>query len=341
MAPSNLQGLNIVHTAPPPNPYLSDQDLLSVPPFPDLSAQLDLWTNLNFQSDEPLISRKDSQSEKSRGSGSNSEDDSERYNIADDDLQSTGKVAEASAHENVVTGTVIPPAPVQTPASGLPQIPQFDIGSFLAGFGIDPFHIPPVNALPQAAAVPSLAQLLSFHSAANNMRPQVTIPGAQPPAPQSAAAQSSPQTAQSSPPASPAAFPATKRARTSRASVEEAPSEPTSPISPDMDEKLPGMTAAEDKRRRNTAASARFRLKKKEREAALERKAKDLEVRVGELEKECEALRRENGWLKGLVVGVTGAGAVQHQQQQQQQPATAGVKRGREEGETGAVSQDK
>ncbi|KAI0339951.1 hypothetical protein BDW22DRAFT_1296185, partial [Trametopsis cervina] len=60
--------------------------------------------------------------------------------------------------------------------------------------------------------------------------------------------------------------------------------------------------AAEDKRRRNTAASARFRLKKKEREAALEKKAKELETRVGELEKECEALRRENGWLKGLVV---------------------------------------
>ena len=66
-------------------------------------------------------------------------------------------------------------------------------------------------------------------------------------------------------------------------------------------------------------------MKKKEREAALERKAKELEVKVGELEKECEALRRENGWLKGLVVGVTGAGAVQQQQVQ------SGVKRVRED----------
>lgn len=73
------------------------------------------------------------------------------------------------------------------------------------------------------------------------------------------------------------------------------------------------MSAAEDKRRRNTAASARFRLKKKEREAALERRAKELEDRVVELERECEGLRRENGWLKGLVVGVTGAGAAQQQ----------------------------
>ena len=69
------------------------------------------------------------------------------------------------------------------------------------------------------------------------------------------------------------------------------------------------LTAAEEKRRRNTAASARFRLKKKEREAALEGKTKELETKVRELERECEGLRRENGWLRGLVVGVTGAAA--------------------------------
>ena len=39
----------------------------------------------------------------------------------------------------------------------------------------------------------------------------------------------------------------------------------------------------------------------------MEKRSKELEGRVGELERECEALRRENGWLKGLVVGVTGA----------------------------------
>ena len=69
------------------------------------------------------------------------------------------------------------------------------------------------------------------------------------------------------------------------------------------------LTAAEEKRRRNTAASARFRLKKKEREAALEGRTKELETKVRELERECEGLRRENGWLRGLVVGVTGAAA--------------------------------
>ncbi|EJU04527.1 hypothetical protein DACRYDRAFT_21032 [Dacryopinax primogenitus] len=64
------------------------------------------------------------------------------------------------------------------------------------------------------------------------------------------------------------------------------------------------LTPAEDKRRRNTAASARFRLKKKEREAAMERNLKHLESRVVELEREAEGLRKENGWLRGLLVGV-------------------------------------
>lgn len=64
------------------------------------------------------------------------------------------------------------------------------------------------------------------------------------------------------------------------------------------------LTPAEDKRRRNTAASARFRLKKKEREAQMERNMKHLESRVVELEREAEGLRKENGWLRGLLVGV-------------------------------------
>ncbi|PSR99038.1 hypothetical protein PHLCEN_2v4195 [Hermanssonia centrifuga] len=322
MAPSNLQGLNIVHTAPPQNPYLSDHDLLSVPPFPDLSAQLDLWTNLNFQSDEPLISRKDAHSQKRRGSVTTNDDveDGDRYNMSEEELQNTGKVAETQSHENVVTGTIIPPQPAQAQGGG-PHLPPFDIGSILAGFGIDPFQMPSsVSSIPPPAVTPSLAQLLSFHSAAP-MRP-LTIPTSQP-ATQTGPSQPSTPVEQ----ATNVSYPAPKRARTSRSSISESPSEVTSPISPDADEtpSTTPLTAAEDKRRRNTAASARFRLKKKEREAALEKKAKELEVRVSELEKECEALRRENGWLKGLVVGVTGAGAVQQQQ------TGAGMKRGRDE----------
>jgi len=59
---------------------------------------------------------------------------------------------------------------------------------------------------------------------------------------------------------------------------------------------------SEEKRRRNTAASARFRVKKKIKTHTLERTVSDLSGRVGELEQEASDLRRENGWLKEIVV---------------------------------------
>lgn len=62
----------------------------------------------------------------------------------------------------------------------------------------------------------------------------------------------------------------------------------------------------EDKRRRNTAASARFRVKKKLRTFDLERTVSDLTGRVDELEQEAADLRRENGWLKEIVMMKSG-----------------------------------
>ncbi|KAI0823404.1 hypothetical protein BC628DRAFT_1296938, partial [Trametes gibbosa] len=310
MAPSNLQGLNIVHPIQPPNPYLSDADLLSVPPFPDLNAQLDLWTNLNFQSDEPLVSsrsgesaQKDARDGKRSLLDDGSEDDPERYND-DEDLQRSG-IAETQAHENVVMGTVLPPTGVSHSAqsSGEPsgsQLPPFDLNSILAGFGIDPFMVPPPPA-PQAALpanpATTIAHLLSMHASTFRPGPNPGLP---------TGAESIQHSQASTPAASTTTTTTTKRHRSARTSIS-SPSEVSQADSPaeGNEEKSSGNppNVAEDKRRRNTAASARFRLKKKEREAALERKAKELEVRVSELEKECEALRRENGWLKGLVVG--------------------------------------
>jgi len=63
------------------------------------------------------------------------------------------------------------------------------------------------------------------------------------------------------------------------------------------------ITAAieEDKRRRNTAASARFRMKKKEREADMERRTRDMTDRCEELQKRISALETENRWLRELI----------------------------------------
>ncbi|KAK6334248.1 hypothetical protein TWF730_003463 [Orbilia blumenaviensis] len=62
------------------------------------------------------------------------------------------------------------------------------------------------------------------------------------------------------------------------------------------------VAAEEDKRRRNTAASARFRVKKKQREQALETHAKDLETKVQELQGKVTTLENENKWLKDLLM---------------------------------------
>jgi len=270
MAPLNLQGLNLVHTSPTPQ-----NDSLASPPFPDFSAHLDLWTNLAFESDEPLSHNKGKRK---------SVDESEEDSTASSLRQSVH-----DGHENAIHN----PSGISSNSDAHGQ--QFDLNAILAGFGIDPFlaqQAPPAPA-ENAPAAPSLAQLLALHAAQGGT---YSVP---PPTPV-AQAQSTSQ-----PPA--------KRPRTSKSSSFTETPDAASPSSiateGDQPESSAPISAAEDKRRRNTAASARFRLKKKEREAALERRAKELEERVVELERECEGLRRENGWLKGLVVGVTGAGA--------------------------------
>jgi hypothetical protein len=61
------------------------------------------------------------------------------------------------------------------------------------------------------------------------------------------------------------------------------------------------IAAEEDKRRRNTAASARFRVKKKLREQALEKSAKEMTEKMDRLENRIQQLELENKWLKSLI----------------------------------------
>ncbi|OLL26556.1 Regulatory protein cys-3 [Neolecta irregularis DAH-3] len=60
--------------------------------------------------------------------------------------------------------------------------------------------------------------------------------------------------------------------------------------------------AEEDRRKRNTAASARFRVKKKQREAHLESAAKEMTDRIALLESRVKELELENKWLKDLLI---------------------------------------
>lgn len=66
------------------------------------------------------------------------------------------------------------------------------------------------------------------------------------------------------------------------------------------------LAAEEDKRRRNTAASARFRVKKKQREQALERTVKEVNDENTALHAKISQLEMENKWLKNLIVEKNG-----------------------------------
>ncbi|KAH0602414.1 uncharacterized protein H6S33_008753 [Morchella sextelata] len=63
-----------------------------------------------------------------------------------------------------------------------------------------------------------------------------------------------------------------------------------------------GAAVDEDKRRRNTAASARFRVKKKEKEAQLAKDAKDAAEKVRLMEARIKKLEEQNEWLKSLLL---------------------------------------
>lgn len=298
MPPSNLQGLNEIEPTTSPKSYSSDsRDLLNFPTYSDFNAQLDLWTTISFESDDHIL-RKGNSSRPVEGKSPSDDGDDDDSSAKESDLLYSG-----DAHENVVTGIPLPSQNSPPVAASAPrQIQnQLDLAALLTSFGVNPLAIQLQQQLQQqlqlqqptavGTTLPpnmsSLAQLLSL--------PLPASPQAQPPIPVSPASDAQAQLNKQSP--------TPKRQRVTKSSSTDASAVPTS--STDEYNSTP-LNPNEDKRRRNTAASARFRLKKKEREAALEKKAKELEVKVSELEKECEGLRRENGWLKGLVVGVTG-----------------------------------
>ncbi|KAJ3252594.1 hypothetical protein HK103_001393 [Boothiomyces macroporosus] len=71
----------------------------------------------------------------------------------------------------------------------------------------------------------------------------------------------------------------------------------------------------DDKRRRNTEASARFRAKKKAREQAIQKEAKELQEKVVRLEEKIKEQEMEIKWLRQLV----------NEKQQQAQNASGNI----------------
>ncbi|KAI2824609.1 transcriptional regulator family: bZIP [Aspergillus niger] len=122
-------------------------------------------------------------------------------------------------------------------------------------------------------------------------------------APSQSASHPSPQSSITSPPSA-AATPAPAPATTAPAS---GPKRKNTQKTPAMSvEEAARIAAEEDKRRRNTAASARFRVKKKMREQALEKTVKETTEKNTALEARVTALELENQWLKNLITEKNG-----------------------------------
>ncbi|OLY78001.1 Regulatory protein cys-3 [Smittium mucronatum] len=74
------------------------------------------------------------------------------------------------------------------------------------------------------------------------------------------------------------------------------------PESSDLAAEDKKITTEEERRRRNTAASARFRVKKKLKEQMLEQRNSEMSLRLQEMEKKIKKVTMENRWLKSIVV---------------------------------------
>jgi hypothetical protein len=285
--PYSLDGLNVVYTH---QPATDNNDLLSgAPSQSDLS--LEIWDRLPFNLEDA----------QEQGL-SDTKSDTEKTTEGPEDARNMEQGQTFSGFDDNIWGQQTPQSSTQAQLPFVPALPG----------NVDALQLLLSSLLQQQQAAPQLANIsvaqLMAQQQSLAMPPSFlsTPPLAPPPAPTSQT-RSAPEDATAPPPA--------KRARSRKSSVSASLAEtPTESVaSPESSSTTP-LSASEDKRRRNTAASARFRQKKKEREAALEARAKELQDQVTGLEKECETLRRENNWLKGLVVGVTGAGAAQNTQ---------------------------
>ncbi|KAL3459270.1 hypothetical protein BJX64DRAFT_206297 [Aspergillus heterothallicus] len=122
--------------------------------------------------------------------------------------------------------------------------------------------------------------------------------------------QSSPTSPTTSSPSQPSITAPSPSTATSPTAAAPAPKRKNTQKTPTLSvEEVARVAAEEDKRRRNTAASARFRVKKKMREQALEKTVKETTEKNAALEARVTALELENQWLKNLITEKNGKSA--------------------------------
>lgn len=178
-----IQGLNLIH--PPPTPTAtSDADILSSGPYSDLSAQLDLWTNVHFASDEPFVAGRDPNNgspttqdepqggeKKTDGTGTGGEGGVKKKR----DLVLAGKKAQSHLNQSVAQTHSRPSAAFTTMAAT--NNPPFDLSAL---FGGAPSGTAPNQFHPQAM---NINQLLAMQAFPNPFQAAAAFSGTPFPAP--------------------------------------------------------------------------------------------------------------------------------------------------------------
>ncbi|GAA5821290.1 hypothetical protein JCM11251_004555 [Rhodosporidiobolus azoricus] len=276
-----------------------------------LQAQLEAWTNVAFDFDSPDFGDADNQAEVKAASPT--------------DDRSTMRYAAAFAHKHVqpllqhtesttvapeLTSTVDLNALLGAGAASHANVDPFGASSVVdSSLSLPPFggDAPSFPSFFAAAPTPS--------SSFTPLAEESPLPAELPAIPTPAKTTKGKKAAAAASAAAAAEREKKKRAPSAKVAAKLATAHKELPLPEGVDtsgmteEQLNALAIEEDKRRRNTAASARFRVKKKQREAALEQSAKELRDRVAALEKEVETLRTENGWLRGLIVDKTAEAA--------------------------------
>jgi hypothetical protein len=277
--------------------YIADLNLLAPPPpisSDDLSAEdFEFWRNARFIEMPPRL-----------------ETDDELAATDVVDLEDSGP-AEASA-ATAATATPTTATPAQT-FSGLELMGLSNMtptaAATAAALAMSPlfaFNPMATQTLQQQLLLPSVGSAAPAAPTSANGYPTI-YPA--PPVPVSNVAGSNDTanvnalgTIQPKPPARKSS--STSRRSTLRPTVgtttnAEAKASDAGTIDTDLVAKI---ASEEDKRRRNTAASARFRIKKKMKEQALEHTAREMTEKVQQLQERVKELELENKWLRELIV---------------------------------------
>ncbi|GAA6002184.1 hypothetical protein JCM10207_003114 [Rhodosporidiobolus poonsookiae] len=298
----------------------SDQTLSFPCDSSALTAQLEAWTNVAFDFDSPDFGDAAGDDCKTTGASPAEDRATVRYAAA-----FSAANALKYQHESPAQSTISPELTSSVDLSAL--LGHHTAGANSSSFSADPFApsnltsgslVDPALSLPAFGASSSAAPTFpSFFAAPTPGSTSALLP----PLPETPAVEAAPAPAAKPAKGKKAAAASEKKKRAAptkaaKAAAVVAPLPLPEGVNTDgmTDDQLNSLAIEEDKRRRNTAASARFRVKKKQREQALEQSAKELKERVAVLEKEVETLRTENGWLRGLIVdktidmGMDGAG---------------------------------